>query len=254
MNADQLRRILECPVCLEIPKSTPIFCCKNRHILCTPCRSKIKDCPVCQIPLENDRCSEVEEMIEALRPQNQVPVENNAKENEKIPEEVPEERDDVKRNGPPKGNYAPKKSKLSTGKKIAIATGATVGGAALCLAAAPLALGAAGFTAGGVAAGSFAAALQSAVYGGATGGIFAALQSAGAAGLGFAGSAVVGGTGAAAGGAIALAATNTKKSDEDVKEENESGKKSDEDVKDKNESGKKSDKQEKKRKRGVSIK
>jgi len=66
---------------------------------------------------------------------------------------------------------------------------ATVGvvGGALVVVAAPFALSWVGFTAGGVAAGSAAASIQSIVYGGtvASSSAFAALQSAGAAGLGF---------------------------------------------------------------------
>ena len=60
---------------------------------------------------------------------------------------------------------------------------------AAAVAAAPVILSAAGFTAGGVAAGSVAAGVQSAVYGGTIGSasIFAALQSAGAAGIGLIG-------------------------------------------------------------------
>ncbi|XP_020620837.1 interferon alpha-inducible protein 27-like protein 2A [Orbicella faveolata] len=65
---------------------------------------------------------------------------------------------------------------------------ATVGivGGTVALAAAPFALTWMGFTAAGVAAGSVAASIQSAVYGGtvASSSAFAALQSAGAAGLG----------------------------------------------------------------------
>ena len=61
--------------------------------------------------------------------------------------------------------------------------------------AAPLALGAAGFTAGGVAAGSLAAAVQSAIYGGATTGAFAAAQSAGAAGFSWATTGALAGAG-----------------------------------------------------------
>ena len=45
--------------------------------------------------------------------------------------------------------------------------------------AAPLLIAAAGFTTAGVAAGSLAAGTQAAVYGGATAGVFSALQSAG---------------------------------------------------------------------------
>ena len=65
------------------------------------------------------------------------------------------------------------------------ATAGVVGGL-LSLAAAPFVLTWMGFTAAGVAAGSIAAGIQSAVYGGAvtSSSVFAALQSAGAAGLG----------------------------------------------------------------------
>jgi len=55
-------------------------------------------------------------------------------------------------------------------------------------------LASAGFTGAGVAAGSLAAGVQSAVYGGAATGVFATLQSAGVAGLGFVSKLVVGST------------------------------------------------------------
>jgi len=64
-------------------------------------------------------------------------------------------------------------------------------------------IGAAGFTAAGVTAGSIAAATQSAVCAGATTGVFSAAQSAGAAGIGMAGNAVIGTIGAGVGKAIA---------------------------------------------------
>ncbi len=63
-----------------------------------------------------------------------------------------------------------------------------------------------GFGAGGVVAGSVAAAAQSAIYGGATGGVFALLQSAGAAGIGLAGNMGLAAAGAAAGGAAGYGA------------------------------------------------
>ena len=71
----------------------------------------------------------------------------------------------------------------------AVVTGATA------VVAAPAVLSVVGFTAGGVAAGSVAASIQSVFYGAYTGGVFSVLQSAGAAGIGAAGNAVIGGIG-----------------------------------------------------------
>ncbi|KAL1412099.1 hypothetical protein Q8F55_003096 [Vanrija albida] len=62
----------------------------------------------------------------------------------------------------------------------ACATLIGLGAATLAL---PVALATVGFGAGGVVAGSVAAGVQSAVYGGTTGGLFAVAQSIGAAGL-----------------------------------------------------------------------
>ncbi|KAJ7384040.1 hypothetical protein OS493_024054 [Desmophyllum pertusum] len=99
---------------------------------------------------------------------------------------------------PSNGNPTPTKGGNTL---LCAAIGVVAGTAAVAVAVAPVALGAAGFTAGGVAAGSLAAAVQSAFYGGsvASGSLFAIAQSAGAAGIGAAGNAVIGGiTGMAA--------------------------------------------------------
>ncbi|XP_055720526.1 kunitz-type protease inhibitor 1-like isoform X1 [Salvelinus fontinalis] len=87
-----------------------------------------------------------------------------------------------------------------------IAAAATVG-AVVAVAMAPVVLGVIGFTAGGIAVGSSAASMMSAaaaVNGGgiAAGGLVAALQSAGAAGLSGVATAAVGGVGAAVTGAM----------------------------------------------------
>ena len=86
-------------------------------------------------------------------------------------------------------------------KKAAIVAGAVLGGVGL-VAAAPFAIAAAGFGAGGIVAGSAAAAVQSAVYGGATGGLFSTLTSIGAAGMGATSTAFAAGAGAAAGAGV----------------------------------------------------
>ena len=38
----------ECNVCLEVPKSSPIFQCQEGHILCNDCHPKLSQCPVCR--------------------------------------------------------------------------------------------------------------------------------------------------------------------------------------------------------------
>lgn len=73
-----------------------------------------------------------------------------------------------------------------------VALGIAAGTAAV--AATPLVLSAVGFGSGGIVAGSLAAGIQSTLYGGATTGMFAAVQSAGMTGIGSTASAAIGGT------------------------------------------------------------
>ena len=39
---------LECPVCLETA-DIPIYCCIRQHLICSSCRTDIKECPVCRV-------------------------------------------------------------------------------------------------------------------------------------------------------------------------------------------------------------
>ena len=46
MNKTQLTKELECPVCFQIPRNSPIYQCVNGHLICSVCKEKIKDiCP-----------------------------------------------------------------------------------------------------------------------------------------------------------------------------------------------------------------
>ena len=41
--------MLECPVCLEYPRSRPIYTCDNGHVVCSKCIWNIKGCcPTCR--------------------------------------------------------------------------------------------------------------------------------------------------------------------------------------------------------------
>ena len=46
-KAEQLEW-MECPVCLETPRSGPIFSCRKGHIICSVCQPKVHQCPTCR--------------------------------------------------------------------------------------------------------------------------------------------------------------------------------------------------------------
>ena len=43
---------LECPVCLEIPSSLPIYQCQEGHPICNACHPKVQICPICRASLD----------------------------------------------------------------------------------------------------------------------------------------------------------------------------------------------------------
>ena len=44
----KIERSLECPICMTIPRDTPIPACVAGHIVCKPCKMKIDKCPICR--------------------------------------------------------------------------------------------------------------------------------------------------------------------------------------------------------------
>ena len=55
ISVSDLRRSLECPVCLETPKAGPLYQCENGHILCSVCIEKVQECPQCRAKLPATR-------------------------------------------------------------------------------------------------------------------------------------------------------------------------------------------------------
>ena len=43
-----LEEELECPVCLEVLTTGPIYKCADDHLICPGCRPKVKICPQCR--------------------------------------------------------------------------------------------------------------------------------------------------------------------------------------------------------------
>ena len=63
---DELKEYFECPVCLSVPRSPPIFQCKSGHMICSICRPKVSLCPLCRSALEHDRLRFAERLLEKV--------------------------------------------------------------------------------------------------------------------------------------------------------------------------------------------
>jgi len=66
IKTEELKDLLECPVCLRVPRSSPIFQCARGHVVCSDCRPNVSTCPQCRDPLGNIRSLVSEKMLEKL--------------------------------------------------------------------------------------------------------------------------------------------------------------------------------------------
>jgi hypothetical protein len=64
---DLLKQHLECPVCITVPRSAPVFQCNNGHIACEQCYARLIICPSCRevLPKPGRRNLVAENVIEA---------------------------------------------------------------------------------------------------------------------------------------------------------------------------------------------
>ena len=65
-TSDDIREDLQCPVCLKIPRTTPIYQCESGHIHCKSCHPKLTNCPVCRSVVGSTRNLTAEKMIARL--------------------------------------------------------------------------------------------------------------------------------------------------------------------------------------------
>ena len=47
-------KLLECPICFNVPRDLPIPACPAGHIICKKCKSTVTTCPTCRRRLYND--------------------------------------------------------------------------------------------------------------------------------------------------------------------------------------------------------
>lgn len=76
--ATSLKIHLECPVCLTVPKVGPIYQCRNGHLLCYRCHSKLQRCPLCKIPLEKLRNLLSEQLLSMIEPEYKTSLKRTA--------------------------------------------------------------------------------------------------------------------------------------------------------------------------------
>ena len=54
-SLQEIRDIIECPVCIGLSASGSFIQCRNGHIGCLACFSRLKTCPVCRVSLCNNK-------------------------------------------------------------------------------------------------------------------------------------------------------------------------------------------------------
>jgi len=66
IKTEELKDLLECPVCIRVPRASPIFQCARGHVVCSDCRPNVSTCPQCRDPMGNIRSLVSEKMLEKL--------------------------------------------------------------------------------------------------------------------------------------------------------------------------------------------
>ena len=83
--------LLECPVCFETIDSVPIYQCRNGHVVCKNCHTKLETCPICRELRDGSiRNLKLEEMVEKLQLSMSEATKKLSSENIQIDPIVPE--------------------------------------------------------------------------------------------------------------------------------------------------------------------
>ena len=67
----ELRNMLECPVCLVLPKEGPVASCPRGHLVCSSCliemkRERKNDCPTCRCPMGEGKSRLAKVLVENM--------------------------------------------------------------------------------------------------------------------------------------------------------------------------------------------
>jgi len=61
---ENLKKNIECPVCLDVPRKGPIFACPNGHIICQKCKGGL--CPICRVEVGQNKSIVAVALIENI--------------------------------------------------------------------------------------------------------------------------------------------------------------------------------------------
>jgi hypothetical protein len=61
----ELKDLLECPICMSVPRSGPITQCKNGHVVCSSCLKQLERCPSCRETIDI-RVLQLEKMLQVM--------------------------------------------------------------------------------------------------------------------------------------------------------------------------------------------
>lgn len=48
---DEMKEVLECPVCLKVPRRGNVYQCKRGHSICSGCHPHLTMCPICRVAM-----------------------------------------------------------------------------------------------------------------------------------------------------------------------------------------------------------
>ena len=64
---EDVRKDIECPVCLQLPRDIPIFQCDNGHIICKDCKPRLELCPQCRTFVGHTRSLIAERIVSKIK-------------------------------------------------------------------------------------------------------------------------------------------------------------------------------------------
>ena len=70
LDKEKFLPVIQCPVCLTIPRDVPIPQCEAGHIVCRPCSSRVTKCPTCRRNFNKNITNSVASSLVELIPLN----------------------------------------------------------------------------------------------------------------------------------------------------------------------------------------